>query len=413
MLFASKNHKAVDVVEERVNRLGPRPLLLRLGQEYQPRLEADLSSLLSATSTLRTKPTTNAPRDAGAAAGGGRSAAVGIDAVITLRNEVDQLEQACERARNRLGEPVFGKVTAVQLAAWRPVADAFAEAALGATPVGKPLWTRCFWPFLRHARRGRLRAARERARPGAAALGLALLGEPDARCGAATYLEEADQLNDRLRDAETAVNYRRRLVDLRHARTPTAVAADRRVLLEKIVSSSIRLWNAWLRVLPRHILQPARTRLGEFTAVLRILRDAQGEASRDVLKEYKTKYYDLFPHVANYLPAWAVTALSARGQLPLDPGKFDLVVIDEASQCDIASAIPLLYRAKRAVIIGDPKQLRHISRIESSRRQTSRRSTRFTGFAGQLGLSSQFIVRSGQRPGRARGDSNASRSLPL
>jgi hypothetical protein len=42
-------------------------------------------------------------------------------------------------------------------------------------------------------------------------------------------------------------------------------------------------------------------------------------------------------------------------------------VIDEASQCDIASALPLLFRAKAAVIIGDPKQLRHISAIPPRR----------------------------------------------
>ena len=53
--------------------------------------------------------------------------------------------------------------------------------------------------------------------------------------------------------------------------------------------------------------------------------------------------------------------------MPLEPGFFDLVVIDEASQCDIASALPLLFRAKAAVIIGDPKQLRHISAIPARR----------------------------------------------
>jgi very-short-patch-repair endonuclease len=53
--------------------------------------------------------------------------------------------------------------------------------------------------------------------------------------------------------------------------------------------------------------------------------------------------------------------------VPLEPGFFDLVVIDEASQCDIASALPLLFRAKAAVIIGDPKQLRHISAIPARR----------------------------------------------
>ncbi|HEY1337939.1 MAG TPA: AAA domain-containing protein [Bryobacteraceae bacterium] len=56
-----------------------------------------------------------------------------------------------------------------------------------------------------------------------------------------------------------------------------------------------------------------------------------------------------------------MTSLSARGRLPFEPGLFDVVVIDEASQCDIASALLLLYRAQRAVIIGDPLQLKHVS----------------------------------------------------
>ena len=38
-------------------------------------------------------------------------------------------------------------------------------------------------------------------------------------------------------------------------------------------------------------------------------------------------------------------------------------VIDEASQCDIASALPLLFRAKQVVILGDLKQLPHISKV--------------------------------------------------
>ncbi len=65
--------------------------------------------------------------------------------------------------------------------------------------------------------------------------------------------------------------------------------------------------------------------------------------------------------LVSYLPVWVVTNLSVRRALALTPGLFDLVVIDEASQCDVPSAFPLLFRAKRALIIGDPRQLRHIS----------------------------------------------------
>ena len=57
------------------------------------------------------------------------------------------------------------------------------------------------------------------------------------------------------------------------------------------------------------------------------------------------------------------------GPVQFEPASFDLLVIDEASQCDIASALPLLYRAKRVAVIGDPMQLRHISTLPKQQDQ--------------------------------------------
>ena len=62
----------------------------------------------------------------------------------------------------------------------------------------------------------------------------------------------------------------------------------------------------------------------------------------------------------NLLPVHAITALSARKRLPFLPALYDLLIIDEASQCDIASMLPLMMRAKRMVVIGDQQQLNHI-----------------------------------------------------
>jgi len=64
---------------------------------------------------------------------------------------------------------------------------------------------------------------------------------------------------------------------------------------------------------------------------------------------------------------WIVTNLSARKSIPLEAKSFDVVVIDEASQCDILSALPLLYRAKSAIIIGDPNQLKHITLLSAKK----------------------------------------------
>ena len=70
---------------------------------------------------------------------------------------------------------------------------------------------------------------------------------------------------------------------------------------------------------------------------------------------------------------WAVTSLSVR-RFPPEPGLFDLVVIDEASQCSIPQALPLLFRARRALIIGDPMQLPHIAEITPQREAAIRKA---------------------------------------
>ncbi|MEO7000969.1 MAG: AAA domain-containing protein [Ktedonobacterales bacterium] len=74
-----------------------------------------------------------------------------------------------------------------------------------------------------------------------------------------------------------------------------------------------------------------------------------------------------FTALLSTFPIWAVTNPHAAELLPLDSEMFDLVVIDEASQCDVASALPLLHRAKRAIVCGDPKQLRHLSFLREDR----------------------------------------------
>jgi hypothetical protein len=69
-------------------------------------------------------------------------------------------------------------------------------------------------------------------------------------------------------------------------------------------------------------------------------------------------------------PIWLVTLADVAEVLPLEPELFDLAIIDEATQCDIASSLPVLQRARRAVIVGDPNQLRHVSFLSDQRQRT-------------------------------------------
>jgi Protein of unknown function (DUF559)./Uncharacterized conserved protein (DUF2075). len=71
--------------------------------------------------------------------------------------------------------------------------------------------------------------------------------------------------------------------------------------------------------------------------------------------------------VHKIIPAWTAPLLSLHLASPLLPGLFDLVVIDEAAQCDPISIIPALFRSKRATIIGDPEQFKPISKLTRER----------------------------------------------
>jgi len=59
----------------------------------------------------------------------------------------------------------------------------------------------------------------------------------------------------------------------------------------------------------------------------------------------------------NVLPCWIMSPDDVARLFPCQAGLFDVVIIDEASQCDLPSMTPVLYRAKQVVIAGDSKQM--------------------------------------------------------
>ncbi len=88
-----------------------------------------------------------------------------------------------------------------------------------------------------------------------------------------------------------------------------------------------------------------------------------------------------FKPLLEAFPCWCVTTYAVSGSLPLKPGLFDVVIIDEASQCDIASCFPILFRAKKAVVVGDDKQLPHLSFLEKAKEQS---------FLSQYGINDRY-----------------------
>ena len=56
-------------------------------------------------------------------------------------------------------------------------------------------------------------------------------------------------------------------------------------------------------------------------------------------------------------PCWMTNPNTACQIFPLTEEYFDTVIFDEASQCPIEQALPLIYRAKKIIVSGDEKQL--------------------------------------------------------
>lgn len=65
--------------------------------------------------------------------------------------------------------------------------------------------------------------------------------------------------------------------------------------------------------------------------------------------------------LTHFLPIWLVKIDEIATSLPLQKELFDIAIVDEATQCDIASCLPVFQRAKKIVVAGDTNQLRHIS----------------------------------------------------
>ncbi|MEM9103288.1 MAG: AAA domain-containing protein [Pseudomonadota bacterium] len=95
------------------------------------------------------------------------------------------------------------------------------------------------------------------------------------------------------------------------------------------------------------------------------------KASRARTSSKQSEYFASanFTSLLKGFPVWLVTLNTLHRVLPLDHEMFDLVIVDEATQCNISSVLPALARAKRALIVGDQKQLRHYSFLARAKQQ--------------------------------------------
>ena len=76
-----------------------------------------------------------------------------------------------------------------------------------------------------------------------------------------------------------------------------------------------------------------------------------------------------FEVMSEILPIWMMSLDDVSRIIPMEANLFDYVILDEASQCNIAYALPVMYRAKHAIFFGDSLQMRDTNTLFKSNEQ--------------------------------------------
>ncbi|MCX2927060.1 caspase, EACC1-associated type [Streptomyces sp. NEAU-W12] len=338
VLVASTNNEAVNVVAERCDDIAP-GLLMRTGNtEALEREAAKLERLLGEPAQV--------PRRGSATVGG------------ELRNTHGTADRLRAEAAGRVGEERRllellrdreERAAALELplplleSIW--AADEDGAAALGRWEDRARKVARAHWWLLGPWRRGR-------------ALGALVSAVADAPEGDRTSWPAwgagqpvAPGLLESLADAVAVEREVRELVPRHTGWDEDGLKQSRLATADALSDLSAEL----SRAVSAEALTRARGLMGQR---LQALRGRSG---------YQRSQKNLMAHIKG----WAISTHSVR-RLELAPKLFDLVVIDEASQCSIPSVLPLLFRARRALIIGDPMQLGHIPGVSPQQEQQAR-----------------------------------------
>ena len=370
VLFASKNNKAVDVVEQRINSLGSKPILLRVGSSkaYQTQLAEYVLDLLSSSTTEEEKEDfLNFKQVYEEILKRYNDLDIEISRFIDLRNEVDRSEQMIQESRDFLSEKTFNNSKNLDLFKFKQVIKEIDLKFKNTIKNNTSFFNKIFWSFVKEKKQSELISTIKRNIPIFNIFGIDLeknYFSDQAVTSISTILAEA---LDVITKIELINLYKSKLSELQKLEPLEKIYFKKNSLIKEISILSSKLWKLWLRIKPSEISDEERQKLSKYTTLLKMIIDSGSETEFN--KSIFSQYARMLSEISHYLPCWAVTSLSAKGKIPFSPGIFDIVVFDEASQCDIASALPLLYRAKSAVIIGDPKQLSHITSLKKGQDQ--------------------------------------------
>lgn len=358
VLFSSKNNQAVLVVNDRVNGLAKKPIMIKVGGTTSANYLAELvENLLESCEEADENSNykyykikydnivkyrielNNKKKD-----------------IYTKRNNLDRLEQKI-RTFDEMVQKRYSNVDGSEIVDLKEKYKQYFYSYRNADKTQQSAITKMLWKLKESKRKEELLKQADIINNILKDYNLELTSVVDKKL----FHAQKAKFDELIENLMSLNKYKNLQNELKGAERLEEIDAKIFELDNMLSDIAINLWKEWLYVQNNQITISDRKEMNEYIAAVRLFGDVDIDKDPTLKKQFK----DLQTKMTKYLPCWAVTSLSVKGRIPFKPAIYDLLIIDEASQCDIASILPLLYRAKRTVIIGDPKQLTHITAVSN------------------------------------------------
>ena len=364
VLFGSKINKAVDVVVERLSSMYSLPVILQYKAQdttFADKLLQALNRASSQNSEVLDREIAELDGELERIRRAEQQAYLALERIVDRRNHIQESEAAME---DLLAELPHAIATSL-----RPYEELGTSESLSShLAVLEQLIKEAERPTLLTQIRALFGNPLERRLREAA---VSLLAEMPECCAhlPATSVDECRELASVARTITQWAGHHRELLDLanKNWNEPRIELLRTRITnaQKRAVELNIERVDALVQRRLKRLTSAQRRAVGDYAVNIRALR--HGYAGKDMEQQLRRASANAFRNgVREAFPAIAVANLGVRNVAPLIRNAVDLVVIDEASQCDIASALPLLYRGRRALVIGDPNQLQHISNLREA-----------------------------------------------
>jgi very-short-patch-repair endonuclease len=137
-------------------------------------------------------------------------------------------------------------------------------------------------------------------------------------------------------------------------RTSDEIAADAAEHRDELREAAVRTLRLGAELGVASANRGERQQLRELAAVLR--RDQRRFSNFSLFDRLKS-HPDWAARLLRLLPVWVLTPDDTSRLFPPEAAVFDVVIVDEASQVDLPSIAPIIFRGKKVVVFGDTKQM--------------------------------------------------------